>query len=187
MITFVATAYNETIDTYQFISCLILQSNPNWKCLIYSDAPNEYIKKSIEFFNDNRISYFENKQPTKWWGHHNRKRALFEMVDTEFIIQTSIQDYYTPNTVELIYNLTNEYDFIYFNCIHNHFNYQILDSKPVVCRIDWGSFAVRTSIAKIVGYNYIEDDLTDGKFVEDCFRYPGLRHIKINQILTVHN
>lgn len=187
MITFVATAYNETIDSYQFISSLILQTNPNWKCIVYCDAPNEYIKKSIDFFNDNRISYIHNETPKKWWGHHNRNFALNNIVDTEFIIQTSIQDYYTPNTVELILNYSKNHDFIYFNCIHNHRKYDVLDSQPVIAGIDWGSFAVRTNIAKEIGYLHIEDSLADGKFVERCFKHNGLRPIKINKILTVHN
>lgn len=187
MITFVATAYNETIDCYQFISSMLLQSNPNWKCIIYCDSPNEYIKNSIRFFNDDRFLYVENETPTKWWGHYNRKRALYELVDTDFIIQTSIQDYYTPNAVELISKFLNDYDFIYFDCIHNHINHNVLISQPQQCKIDWGSFAVRTSLAKKVGYNHIEDAATDGKFVEDCFKESTLRSIKLNNILTVHN
>lgn len=187
MVTFVATAYKETIDSYQFMSSLILQTNPNWKCIIYCDEPNEYIKNTVNFFNDKRFTYYENSNPKKWWGHYNRHYSLYNLVDSEFIIQTSIQDYYTPNTVDVIAHYTQNFDFIYFNCIHNHVNYDVLNSQPMIAKIDWGSFAIRTNIAKEVGYNHIEDSLGDGKFVEDCFRYRGLRHIKINKILTIHN
>ena len=187
MITFIATAYRETIDTYQFISCLLLQTNPNWKCIIYCDEPNEYIKKSIEFYNDDRISYYENESPKGWWGHYNRKEALYNLVDTEFVIQTSIQDYYTPNTVDILSRHANFYDFIYFDCVHNHFNYDVLISEPKSGRIDWGSFTIRTEIAKSVGINHVESSIGDGQFVEDCFRHPNIRYIKLNKILTVHN
>lgn len=187
MITFVATAYKETVESFQFISSLLLQTNPNWKCIIYCDEPNEYVKKSIEFFNDSRITYYENVTAKKWWGHYNRHYALHNLVDTEFLIQTSIQDYYTPNTVELITNYIYDFDFIYYNCIHNHVKYDVLNSQPFIAKIDWGSFAIRTSIAKKINYRHIEDSLGDGKFVEDCFRFNGLRHIKLNKILTVHN
>ena len=187
MITFIATAYKETTDIYQFISCLLLQTNADWKCIIYCDAPNEYVKKSIEFFNDNRISYHENEEPKGWWGHHNRKYALYNLVDTEFVIQTSIQDYYTPNTVSVLSHYINFYDFIYFNCIHNHFDYNVLVSQPANCQIDWGSFVIRTELAKHIGINNVESSTTDGLFVEDCFKHHGLRSIKLDKILTVHN
>jgi hypothetical protein len=187
MITFVATAYKETIDAHQFIASLILQKNPNWKCIIYCDEPNQYIKNTIEYFNDERIRYYQNEIPTKFWGHYNRLHALNNLVDTEFIIQTSIQDYYLPNTVSLISKFKNDYDFIYFNCVHNHFDYNVLDSQPIVAKIDWGSFAIRTEIAKKIGIKNLENNLTDGLFVVDCFKHEKLRYLKINRILTVHN
>lgn len=186
MITFVATAYKETIDAYQFISCLLLQTNPNWKCIIYCDEPNSYIKKCIETFDDSRISYKENIKATGFWGHYNRQEALYNLVNTEYVIQTSIQDYYTPNTVDLISQNINKYDFIFFNCIHNHRNHNILISEPKCTFIDWGSFVVKTEIARNIGY-IIESATSDGLFVEECFKIKDLKSIKIDKVLTVHN
>jgi hypothetical protein len=186
MITFLATAYKETVDSYQFISSLMLQKNPNWKCIIHCDEKNEYIEECVKFFNSDKITIINNETPTSFWGHYNRKKTL-ELIDTEFVIQTSIQDYYTPNTVsELMSNLI-DCDMVMFNCIHNHFNYKVLDSIPIKCRIDWGSFVLRTDIAKKVGINQPESQYCDGIFVEECMKYPNIRTKKINKILTVHN
>lgn len=187
MITFVATAYNEKHESYQFISSLILQSDPRWKCIIYCDGPNQYIKDSVSFFNDNRITLIENETTKGKWGHPNRKVALETLVDTEFIIQTSIQDYYTPNTVSEILSVPNEYDFIYYNSLHNHYQHAVLYTVPIVDKIDWGCFAVKTDIAKQVGINNVNSDRCDGLFVQDCFKIPNLSSYKINKILTVHN
>jgi hypothetical protein len=186
MITFLSTAYKETIDSYQFISSLMLQKNPNWKCIIHCDEKNKYIEECVNFFNSDKITIIYNETPTSFWGHYNRKKTL-DLVNTEFVIQTSIQDYYTPNTVdELISNLI-DCDMVMFNCIHNHFNYNVLDSTPVRCRIDWGSFVLRTDIAKKVGINQPESQYCDGIFIEECMKYPNIRTKKINKILTVHN
>lgn len=186
MITFIATAYKETVDSYQFISSLILQKNPNWKCIIYCDEKNEYINDCINFFKTDKIKLVYNDTPTGYWGHYNRKSSL-NLVDTEFVIQTSIQDYYTPNTVDdLLLSLT-DCDMVMFNCIHNHLKYHVLDSTPKVCKIDWGSFVLRTDIAKKVGINQPEHEWCDGIYVEECAKYPNIKIKKLNKILTVHN
>lgn len=187
MITFVATAYEETVDAYCFTASLINQTDPRWKAVIYCDKPNPYIKQVVELLNDSRITYIENLEAKGKWGHYNRVEALNTLVDTEFILQTSIQDYYIPTTVGEILKYEKKADLIYFNCLHNHFNYETLNSQLRQCRIDWGSFAVRTSIAKKVGINHPESGVADGVFVEQLCKYPGLVAVKINKTLTVHN
>jgi len=117
MITFLVTAYKESIDVYQFVSCLILQKNPNWRCIIHCDERNDYIKTSVDFFNDGRIRLIFNESPTKYWGHFNRQKTLNE-VNTDYVIQTSIQDYYTPNTVDVLLTELKNCDMVLFNCIH---------------------------------------------------------------------
>lgn len=186
MITFVATSYKEKYDPYQFISCLLLQTDPRWKCIICCDGQNDDVDKAVEFFNDSRISIYKELTAKGSWGHPNRKKALDELVDTEFVIQTSIQDYYLPNTVSSILEF-KDYDLVYFNCIHHSFNYNILSSELIRCRIDWGSFAVRTSIAKSVGIQDVESSICDGLFAEKCAAYPDIKIGKLDVILTVHN
>lgn len=186
MITFIATSYKETYDAYMFISSLKLQTNNNWRCIIFNDGPNEFIKKVVDEFNDDRITYYESDVPMGSWGHYSRQTAL-NYVDTEFLIQTSIQDYYIPTTVEDILNVSISNDLILFNCLHNHFNYGILNSLPKINRVDWGCHAIRTSVAKNVGIQQPESSVCDGIFVENCLKYPGLRYHKIEKILTTHN
>jgi hypothetical protein len=187
MITFVATAYNETVDAYQFLSSLILQKDSRWKCIVFCDGKNDFIENVVNVFNDERITLFYTEEPKGFWGHYNRKYALENLVDTEFIIQTSIQDYYTPNAVSEILNLTMDYDFIIYNSIHNHLDYNILDAYPIQSKIDWGMFAIRTDVAKIIGINNPEHSHCDGIFAEECFNFGGLKTFKIKKVLTIHN
>ncbi len=187
MITFVVTAYKETVDAYMFLSSLLLQTDSRWKCIIVGDDDNQYIKDTVSFFNDNRIEFLYIDNPVKYYGHTNRKYALDNLVTTDFILQTSIQDYFLPCAVSDILSYASNYDFIYYNSLHNHFDYKILNAQLEICKIDWGNFAVRTKIAKEVGINKPESNACDGFFVEDCLKYPNIRVAKLNKILTVHN
>lgn len=187
MITFVAAAYRETIESKVFLNSLLVQTNPNWKCIVYCDEPNEYIKNVINDLNDERISYYENQVATGHWGHVNREFALQNLVDTEFVIQTSIQDYYMPIAVDEIMKRTDNHDFIYYNCILNHHNYTLLDTSPRSNFIDWGCFAIRTSIAKRNGIGALTSPTCDGDFVESIFRNQNIRWYKSPKTLTVHN
>ena len=77
-------------------------------------------------------------------------------------------------------------DFIYWDSIHNHFDWGILKSEMKANCIDWGNFAIKTDIAKMVGINQPEYSGADAAFVEDV--YPHLKSIiKIDKILTIHN
>jgi hypothetical protein len=187
MITFVATAYKETIDAYMFLSSLLLQTNKNWKCIIACDGRNDYIIKAVNFFNDERINIIEFNPPNGYWGHPNRKYILDNHVTTPFILQTSIQDYFTPNAIEDLNPFTHDFDFIYYNSLHNHFNHNIFTPELRPGGIDWGNFILRTDLAKAIGINSLESGICDGFFVEKCIKYPNLRIHKLDKILTIHN
>jgi hypothetical protein len=187
MITFVAAAYKETIESNIFINSLLLQDNPNWRCIIYSDEPNDHIKKTLNDIGDNRFDYYENKKAKGFWGHYNRKKALHDYVKTDFVIQASIQDYYLPNTVRELSKFIETNDFIFFDCIHNGFDYNILKTNTKVCQIDWGCFAARTDISKKIDIKNEESRVCDGLFVESFISHPKVRLSKINKILLIHN
>jgi hypothetical protein len=185
MVTFIATAYKETLESNIFINSLLLQTNNNWKLIIYCDEFNEYITNYVNHLNDSRIKILDNEKSKGYWGHYNRTDSL-NYVETDFVIQTSIQDYYIPTTVQEL-SLYRNFDFVYYNVIHNHFKYEILNTELIRCRIDWGSFMVKTKIAKEVGIKYPQSPHCDGLFVEDLIKYKNIRIIKINKVLTVHN
>lgn len=187
ILTFVATAYKEVYEPYMFVHAMMCQSNPNWKCIIYCDEPNQHVVNAVSIFKDDRFKIVSNETATGYWGHFNRKRALNEMVDTEFVIQSSVQDYYTPNTVDEILRQSNAFDFIYFDMLHNHYGHDVLETLPKVNHIDWGSYAVRTSIAKRLNIDDPKIGNSDGYFAEKCFFDPDVKSIKLDKILVVHN
>lgn len=185
MITFISTTHNEKIEPYLFISSLLLQTDDNWKAIIYSNGVNPNCEAIVKQFNDPRIIYKESQTNTGFWGCYNRIDALMNLVDTDLVCQTSIQDYFTPNAVSEILKNKN-FDFIYWNSLHNHFNWNILSAEPIKDKIDWGNFAIKTKIAKAVGINQPEYSGGDYIFVRDSLPHIETK-IKINKILTVHN
>jgi hypothetical protein len=186
-ITFIATAYQENIEAYLFISSMLLQTNKNWKLIIYSNGHSENIETAIRHFNDNRIIYLHSEINNGYWGCLNRIDALNNYVDTEFVCQTSIQDYYIPIAVESILK-NSVFDFLYWDSTHNHRNWDILNSSLNRKYIDWGNFAIKTHIAKLVGINYPTEFSADWLFVNDCLQKNVIdNRYKIEKILTVHN
>src|SRR4051812_5913354 len=102
MVTFIAPAFNEKSEAYIFIGAMLCQSNPNWKAIIYHNGPNKWLRYFVDSFADPRFIYKESETNTGAWGTYNRIDALNNLVDTEYIVQTSIQDYWLPNAVETI-------------------------------------------------------------------------------------
>ena len=49
MITFIATAFNEIKNIDIYISCLLCQTNDNWKTIFYHNGENEEFRKSLKF------------------------------------------------------------------------------------------------------------------------------------------
>ena len=189
IVTFVLITYKEPVgDFYVSLGSLLQQKNPNWKAIVMQDGPlpDDRARKIIEQFNDERITYFESEENEGSWGCYNRKRAI-EMVDTEFIVQATVQEYYTPNFVDIIE--ANKYnDIIVWPCIHHSFDYTVLTPELRRTKIDWSNFALKTQIAKRVGIPYPEAYMADGLFVEACLA-SGLikRKIAIPKILNVKN
>lgn len=189
MVTFIATAYNETLEANTFINSLLLQTDPNWKCIVFADGQNKYIEEMLNKINDPRFSYYFSEKVKGCWGNANRKYALDWIVTTDFVVPgASIQDYYLPIVVQEINKHKNSYDFIYFDCIHHNTDYEVLNTELKKGKIDWGSFALRTSVAKKTDITNFCDPYTDGMFVERCIKkHPHLKLIKIKKNLLIHN
>ena len=186
IVTFIVITYKEQWEPYMFIGMLKCMKNPNWKAIIWHDGPNPTMKAIVEAFGDERIQYMENEENKGSWGCYNRIAAL-DMVDTEFVVQTTIQEYYLPVFVDYIEQNKNN-DLIYWPCIHHSFDYNILNPEPVRGRMDWSNFALKAHIARKVGINYPTAYMADGLFVEDVMKSNLVKKkIRIERILNIKN
>jgi hypothetical protein len=185
-ITFLVPMHYENNNLDMFIGMMLSQTNPNWIIWILHNGINIVAENRAKKYNDKRIKFFQNEN-SNFWGCYNRQNYL-KNVETEYVINSSIHDYYIPIAIQEILSREND-DFIYWQSINHLVGYHTtLDCEPIPGQIDWGNFAVKTDIAKQVGINHPEDFMADGLFVKDLMN-SGLisSKSKINNILTIHN
>lgn len=187
MVTFVATAFEEKYESMAFIGSMLAQKDPRWKAIIYGNKYSEEIYNICQLINDNRITYKVAESNTGFWGCYNRKDAVYNMVDTDYVVQTSIQDYYLPNAVSEILSKSGA-SFIFWDALHHYFDWARLDTQTVIGKIDWGCFAAKTSLAKEVDFRMPETEFADGIFAVDCIQSNHfISAEKIGKVLTIHN
>lgn len=189
MITFIAPSHNEGLYNRQLIGSLLAQTDPNWKCVVFNNGPSEDMKQWVESFNDSRITYEESSMDTGMWGTQNRQTALTYIVDTEYVINTSIQDIYLPHTVAELNNiltLTNS-DIITWQAINHLFRYSVLSGEIAYGHIDWGQWVIRTSILKKVGILKGDQFNSDWHTIQGVIATGDLKIVqKLDKILTIH-
>jgi len=185
--TFILIAYQETNDIYVSLGSLLCQKNPNWKAIVYHDGPNDDMRKRVETIGDSRIRYVEAEKNKGSWGAYNRIDAVNNMVDTEYLIHGTVQEYWAPVVVDVLSKNQNA-DILIWNVAHHHFGYSVLDTQLAIKQIDWSNFAIRTSIAKAVGINHPTEFCADGMFIEECVKSGLLKSaVKIPRVLSVKN
>ncbi len=198
-VTFVATAHNEFPSNRVFIDSILNQtqkvSEGGWKAVVWHNGDwghadhHTWNFKCDGFTHQPEYKCSETDEGN--WGTKNRQEAINEC-DTDYIIQTSVQDYWLPQAVEYILKgLETSPDILVWNSI-NHLvgPCQVLDAQLAWSKLDWGNFAIRTDIARKVGINHGDKYTADWLFMQDALN-SGLvdksKILKINAVLTIHN
>jgi len=185
-ITFIACAHNEEFYNSPFIDSMLAQTNPNWKAIIYNNGP---ITDTMYTVDDPRISYERSPIDTGNWGTANRASAIKYLVDTEYVVNTSIQDYYLPCTVQLIADaITAGADMIHWQAISHLFNYNVISGEIAFGHLDWGQWTIKTEYIKQTGIVSGEQFCSDFYTIQEIIR-KGLikKSYKVDKILTIHN
>lgn len=189
MITFVATAHNEARHDSPFVDSMLNQKNKNWKAIVFHNGPNPTMKEWVESYNDNRLQYVESTHNSGNWGTFNREQALIHLVNTPYIINTSIQDYYLPCAVgDIIETLNGDVDFISWQAINHLYRYQVINGELANGHIDWGQFCVKTSILKQTGIVGKDKFNGDWLTIHALLNSRLLKKVKkLDKIITIHN
>jgi hypothetical protein len=199
-ITFTVVGYKYNYEWELFINCLLLQTDPRWKCQLINDGPDPIAKKVCSRYVDefpDKFEYSFTNQRINDWGHSLRDVGL-KQADTMYWSTQNADNYLMPTFVE--YNLeafkTRECDMTIFPCVHNYTNinppkksppYCVLDVAPKANRCDAGSMVIKTELAQSVGWNH-RFNQADGAFIEDIMKLnPMPRVYKLPNILMVHN
>jgi hypothetical protein len=199
LITFIAPAHNEPEYDRVFVTSMLAQTCQEFHAVVFNNGPDEehidswIIDQNVgwsEEYSDH-IQFKKSVTDSGNWGTKNRQTAI-EECRTEYIIQTSISDYWLPQAVDIITKALQanpDSDILVWNSI-NHLiaPCRVLDAELAWSKLDWGNFAIRTSIAKEVGINHGHTYCADWNFITDCLN-KGLikKAIKLQDILTIHN
>lgn len=207
---FFATYYEQKDTAITLVQSLLRQTEGNWKLTICSNGDKSILdfETSYGFMweGDDRITIKLLEEDTGHWGALNRKSFIQEELgDDELVVNTSVEDYYVPKTIEYI-NKRDE-SFIMWDFTHHHFEYNLSHciSQPRLKKIDWGNYALLGSIAKTVDMESVptgkrddnnkdimenawESFYGDGYFVEFLFRqHPTISNIRLPKVLFAKN
>lgn len=191
-VRFVICAYlNDDINRINQLYCcvysLLSQTHKSIEIYIHHDGPidDTTIPNKFEQI-DSRIKFIVLPKQKKTWGFYDRRNiALIEPL-SDWIVFTNDDNYYVPIFAEKMLSalLTNNSEMAFCNMIHDHLDYNILDSYVEVCKIDMGSFISSSRIIKDTEWtSFIAE--ADGVYAVELSKKTN--PIKINQVLFVHN
>jgi glycosyltransferase involved in cell wall biosynthesis len=192
-IEFIIPTHSRTDLLMTCISSIVGQTNPNWKIHIVADGPTDEVKEKLSAI----AGYYENESRIRWtilderhndWGHTPRNIGL-EQATEEWVVMTGEDNYYCPEFVNEMLQVSKEQHFVYCNMVHNWVNKEYVGISTALSlgRIDIGCFMVRTNMGNKIKLN-IKEEWADWYYVEEFIKkYPNAKVIKLNKILYVHN
>jgi len=190
----ICTAYKRTTTLGLLISSFLIQTDLRWILYIIYDGPvPEDVQRIINFYKtDQRIRFSNTPTLNGQWGHPNRAMMLNSLGGAcdDYVLITNDDNYYVPTFVEdFLKQVRPDIGMIYCNTLHSYMKYNILYTRIKENLIDMGSFIVKQSIAKSVGFKHRHLS-ADGRYAEECAekcRVQRLKVIYIDRCLFVHN
>lgn len=135
------------------------------------------------------------KERKNQFGHDLREWGLNEFANTKYLMFQNADNYLIPKAVEGILKTMEPHnlDLCLFNILHNYAghlwgdpDYVVLDTKPQTNYCDIGSFAIKTELAKKVGFPWRMSH-ADGVFIEEVMRHKPVTGKISKSVLMVHN
>lgn len=188
-IEFIIPTYNRVKEVYVILSSLVAQINDNWKAtVIVDDAENDNIKNIVSKFDSPNISYQFLGRRYNDWGHTPRNVGK-QASTSDYIILTGDDNYYVPTFINELNKViidNNNVGMIYWDMIHNGYNYKPFSTRVDDGYIDMGAFATRRDLAQQLDLD--KSFSADSKYVKRFRKqFPDEKVVKISKILFVHN
>src|SRR5215831_10527422 len=189
-LTFVVATYQQDLALDCLLKSLACQTLQNFRVLVIHDGPSQSTRSVVNACAAARpglFEYFETPNRFNDYGHSLRALGI-ERTNTEFILLTNGDNYYTPRFVEFMFEAIDKHalDIALCDMVHSY-TYGLLRTRPLRNYIDMGCFIARTEAAKKVGFR----DKTfsgDATYFEDLLDQqlpPALG--KVCKVLMVHN
>jgi hypothetical protein len=138
--------------------------------------------------NDDRIKFTNLPVRYNDWGHTPRNYGV-EHSTSEWVVMTGEDNYYCPEFVNEMLQVSDGKDFVYCNMVHNWSNKEYIGINTLLQfgRIDIGCFMVKTDIAKTIKLK-VSEEWADWYFVEEFMKkHKDANIIKLDKVLYVHN
>jgi hypothetical protein len=185
---FIIPTFDRVEPLYSMLASLIAQTKNNWKATIIIDGNNnDIVKNIVNKFDSPNIHYTTLDKRYNDWGHTPRNVGK-NLSTSDYIILTGDDNYYVPTFIdelnEIIIN--GHVGMIYWDMIHNGYEYNFFKTTINDGRIDMGSFVTRRDLAQQI--DLTKDYNADSQYVLQFQKqFPNEEIIKINKILFVHN
>lgn len=197
-IRIIAVTYAHTTELEVFIGSLLLQTCRDWTLEVWHDgSPSEKVRQIMQKYeSDERVVLRWSESRMGLWGHPNRKTGLdgLQCSHGDYILITNADNYYTPNFVEDMLDMTfavdgSEVGIVFCDTIHSHLRWRYHRSTLREGGLDMGCGIVRADVAQSVGFRW-DNFSADGKYFEACAKEctsKGLVAVHISKGLFVHN
>jgi hypothetical protein len=173
------------------INAMLCQSSDNWKLTLVSDGDDKPTEKLVSLYSeDGNIQYLHTEHTFGDYGHSPREFGLGHSTG-DWIILTSDDNYYAPTFIEEFTKAaesSEDVGFIYCDMNHDHHDYVPEQTRLEEQHIDMGCVAVRSDIAKEVGF-LSKRMQADWDFISEIMQKHGneFETKKIDKVLFVHN
>ena len=200
LIEVICVAYKRYGPLKVLVQSLLNQTASNWKLrVIHDGADNKFAEIMSAFAADapSKISWSASERRFNDYGHSLRDQGL-KFAQSDYVILTNDDNYYVPKFIEILTTaiMATRPDAVYFNMIYSHErpgnrpqpSYCLFETHFSRRSIDIGAAAVRTELAKAVGFRDKSHD-GDATYFEDVAKSKGsaFKVVKVPRVLFVHN
>jgi GT2 family glycosyltransferase len=197
--TFIVATEKRPIYLSITLNSILLQTDPNWECIIMDEGENEsVIPKDPRFrrikFNKVRYDHtIENRGTLGFLAHDEG----LKYANGEFICFPNEDIYYVPTFLDTLKRLPGNVDLRYCDWVHSLSSYTVLDSAPSIGRISVCNYIIRKDVIGNIRFgNWFKEKpsmqevfvfgMADGYFIEALIK-KGISHAKAKGVLMVYN
>jgi hypothetical protein len=188
IVTIVIGAYNRPRQLAVLLHCLQVQTLEAWEAIVVHETPSAEVRQVVASLADRRVKYLEIPARVRDWGNTCKETGT-AIAAGEWIGHSNDDNYYAPEYMRMMVDaaVKQEADFVYCDMVHSHQQYRVLETAPVVGRIDCGGWLCRAGIVKATVWPAPKSDpQADGHYVERLLqKCRGV--IKVKAVLFVHN
>ena len=198
-LTIIVITYEQELALDCLLKSLICQTLQNFRVFIIHDGPGANTRDIVSIYlkqYPKKFEYFETGKRYNDFGHSLRQIGI-DITNTEFLLLTNGDNYYTPRFVEFMFEAIDRYglDVVLCDMVHSHDNpgstiqpsYGFFCTRPFRNYVDMACFLARASLAKKVGFRD-RSFSADATYFEDLLHTSGLVVVgKVDKILMVHN